>query len=110
MSRFVFPLRLFVWTNVSVSGEPRIDYISMHGTLLCSYIYQWRRGTSLASQTTPEHVPAYSMNNLRRKTIDARNKLDVHRTLLDRYMPETFEADQDVGSAIMYKYGELVDR
>ncbi|KAI0216125.1 hypothetical protein LSAT2_031823 [Lamellibrachia satsuma] len=55
-------------------------------------------------------VPAYTLNRLRVRTTDARNKMDAHRTLLDRYMPETFGAEQDVASAVLYKYGELVDR
>ncbi|KAK2184868.1 hypothetical protein NP493_250g04030 [Ridgeia piscesae] len=66
----------------------------------------------LPTQTSPVHEapPSCTLNHLRHRATNARNKLDHHRTLLDRYLPEPMGDAQDVQSAVLYKYGELVDR
>ena len=54
--------------------------------------------------------PPMSMTTLRSKAVDARAKMDRHRTLLDRYLPLDLTTGNDVSYEVENKYGELVQR
>ena len=51
-----------------------------------------------------------SLSELRARAWHAKNKLDEHKVLMDRYLPIYFGPENDVEYEIDYKYGELVDR
>ena len=53
-------------------------------------------------------TPSYS--NLRAKYTEAKNKLDMHKTLLDKYLPLYLGPENDVEIEVDYKFGELVAR
>ena len=55
------------------------------------------------------HPPA-PLSTLRSKAVEARSKLDRHRTLLDRYLPLNLGPENDVSYEVENKYGELVQR
>ena len=54
--------------------------------------------------------PPLSITALRSKAVDARSKLDRHRTLIDRYLPIDMGPCNDVNYEVENKYGELVER
>ena len=51
-----------------------------------------------------------SLTELRSRTNEAKNKLDSHKVLMDRYLPVYFGPENDVQYEVDYKYGELVNR
>jgi len=51
-----------------------------------------------------------SFATLRAKTNEAKNKVDLHKTLLDRYLPIYYGPENAVEYEVDYKFGELVDR
>jgi hypothetical protein len=58
----------------------------------------------------PDSRPPPSMSGLRSRATDAKNKLDAHRTMLDRYLPIYMGPEAEVADEVNYKYGELVQR
>jgi len=51
-----------------------------------------------------------SFATLRSKTNEAKNKVDKHKVLMDRYLPIYFGPENEVPYEVDYMYGELVDR
>lgn len=54
--------------------------------------------------------PPPSVSGLRSRASEAKNKLDAHRTMLDRYLPIYMGPENDVADEVKFKYGELVQR
>ncbi|KAK2145285.1 hypothetical protein LSH36_690g03076 [Paralvinella palmiformis] len=51
-----------------------------------------------------------SLSSLRSRTSDARNKMDQHKILLDRYLPLPVGPPNEVPYEVEYKFSELAER
>ena len=56
------------------------------------------------------YLPNHSLADLRQRTKVAKEHMDKHRVLLDRYLPLTYGQHDDVQDEVDAKYGELVER
>lgn len=56
----------------------------------------------------PDQYSSYA--GLRSRAADARNKMDHHRVLLDRYLPVRLGPEPEVGYEVEQKYDELAAR
>ena len=54
--------------------------------------------------------PTVSLSELRARALDARSKLDTHKTLLDKYLPLSTAPENAVEYEVAHKYEQLVDR
>ena len=60
-----------------------------------------------AFKHTPAPVP---LSQLRARAAQAKDKLDIHKSRMDRYLPIYLGPENDVEYEVDYKYGELVNR
>ena len=56
----------------------------------------------------PETASTYA--GLRSRAADARSKIDLHKTMMDRYLPVHLGPEKDVGYEVEKKYDELAIR
>lgn len=61
-------------------------------------------------EPTQIYVPNNTLIDLRERTKVAKDKMDKHRVLLDRYLPIDYGHPEDVEFEVQTKYGELVER
>lgn len=61
--------------------------------------------------STPDPGPPQtSYSQLRQQASQARDKMDRHKVLLDRYLPIYLGPENEVEYEVDYKFGELADR
>lgn len=54
--------------------------------------------------------PPASYESLRNRATDAKNKMHLHKTMLDRYLPISFGPENAVEYEVEYKFDELAQR
>lgn len=55
-------------------------------------------------------VKPESLSSLRSRATNVKNKMDQHKTLMDRYLPVYLGPENAVEAEVDYKYGQLVNR
>lgn len=101
------------WISGSVAGQRRPSYTYGAASRPPPAIRPTRQHeieARLELMISPDTASPASYASLRDRTALARNKMDQHRTLLDRYLPVPMGTPNEVPYEVEYRYKELEDR